>query len=466
MSTSVQFGNYQPIERPEPTDFDIILSLGQQKTVVPMGILDFENNYENPFFSFNYSLTGVPLESLDFKILDEDGNMLYGMTYLEPIIVRASRKQVLEAQAQKEVPPFNFEKPVRSWDYLSLFKPEKLSPPDYTIPGSYVLHWDGFDNNEIFDSRKFNNKKLKAVITGEKAGVKKKREIEFTVKFSEVNWTDIKIDRNAKRVDVEIRVNLTDGGVQGFEIVSYRNPLDDPRMPSQRRPKWQNVPPDLVARRGQPPLQAATRTYDQLKQLAISGLNYHWGRNSNHYVAKSVSIGGVAYQVFINAVNITDAAKSIDDVELTYNTNGDSMRSGNPGTVEDPLSAIGNVVSREAICYNVGYIEFSDGWGYVTHNHADNEFKDTSAHEIGHSILKAYGGTIYSYGHKGSVNWAFQTQKSSAPQFPMYGEIDIMPYFKNNALGNEHKQPNYFARRVAAEKDVLSLIWLTKLSIQ
>ncbi|WP_159283874.1 hypothetical protein [Tenacibaculum maritimum] len=30
------------------------------------------------------------------------------------------------------------------------------------------------------------------------------------------------------------------------------------------------------------------------------------------------------------------------------------------------------------------------------------EFMDTSAHEIGHTILKAYGGTFYSYGHKGS----------------------------------------------------------------
>lgn len=466
MDTSVQFGNYAPIERPEPTDFDITLSLGQEKTVVPMGILDFENNYENPFFSFSYALTGVPLELLDFKILDEEGTMIYGMTYLEPIIVTASKKQVLAAQAQQEVPAFNFEKPERSWNYLRLFDPEKLSAPDYTLPGSYVLHWDGFDNNEVFDSRKFHNKKLKAVITGEKAGVKKKREIEFSATFSEVNWTDIKIDRNAKRVDVELRVNLTDGGAEGFEMVNYRNPLDDPRMPSQRRPKWQNIPPDVVSRTGRTPLQAATRSYEQLKQLAINGLNYHWGRNSNHHAAKNVTISGVVYQVFINTVNITDAGIAIDDVELMFNTNGDSLRSGNPGTVEDPLSLIGNAVSREAICYNTGYIKFSNGWGYVTDNHADNEFKDTSAHEIGHTILKAYGGTIYSYGHKGSVNWAFQTQKSSAPQFPMSGEIDIMPYFKDNALGNEHRQPNFFARRAAAEKDVLSLIWLTKLSVQ
>jgi hypothetical protein len=123
------------------------------------------------------------------------------------------------------------------------------------------------------------------------------------------------------------------------------------------------------------------------------------------------------------------------------------------------------LVSREAVCYNIGYIKYSNGWGYQTDNEEDNEFKDTSAHEIGHEILKSYGGTAYSYGHKGSVNVVTQNRKGNAPEFPLSGEIDLMPYFKNNILGNEHKQPNYFLRRAAAEKDVLSLLWLSKIKL-
>ncbi|WBX77802.1 hypothetical protein PG911_05955 [Tenacibaculum ovolyticum] len=103
------------------------------------------------------------------------------------------------------------------------------------------------------------------------------------------------------------------------------------------------------------------------------------------------------------------------------------MRSGNPGTVEDPISYFGNIFSREAICYNIGYIKYSNGWGYKTEARENIELKYISAHEIGHTILKAYGGTFYSYGHKGSVNPITQNLKQSAPKIPIDGEIDIMP---------------------------------------
>ena len=159
----------------------------------------------------------------------------------------------------------------------------------------------------------------------------------------------------------------------------------------------------------------------------------------------------------------------MDDVNLIFNTNNSWMRSGNPGTVEDPVSFVGNFVSREAICYNVGYIYeyfFRDNWDFQTFNNEDKEFRETSAHEIGHTILKAYGGTFYSYGHKGSVNTVTQNQKSSAPSYPLSGEIDIMPYLRDNKYGNKRRQPNIYQRLVASEEDVLSLVWLSKLGLK
>jgi hypothetical protein len=41
-----------------------------------------------------------------------------------------------------------------------------------------------------------------------------------------------------------------------------------------------------------------------------------------------------------------------------------------------------------------------------------------------------------------------------------------MPYFSDNVLGGETQQPNYLARKIAAEKDVLGLMWLSKLKIK
>ncbi|MEM6816272.1 MAG: hypothetical protein AAF600_18085, partial [Bacteroidota bacterium] len=113
-----------------------------------------------------------------------------------------------------------------------------------------------------------------------------------------------------------------------------------------------------------------------------------------------------------------------------------------------------------------GYIYeyfYLDNWDYQTSNNEDKEFMETAAHEIGHTILKAYGGTFYSYSHKGSVNTITQSRKSSAPTYPSSGGVDIMPYFRNTPHP-PYKKP--YSRISASEEDVLSLIWLTKLSMK
>lgn len=122
---------------------------------------------------------------------------------------------------------------------------------------------------------------------------------------------------------------------------------------------------------------------------------------------------------------------------MVYNTNGNWIRSGNPGSIKDPLTIGGNIFSIQAICYNIGYIyslewyEFykKNNWRYRDESNEDIEFKETSAHEIGHEIIKKYGGPIYSYGHKETVNPVFQYENSNAIPYPKTGEIDLMPYY-------------------------------------
>lgn len=466
MGIAVNFGKYDPAVI-EELDFDIDFSLDASlRTVVPLGILDFGNNYENPFFAFNYSLSKSPVEALHFQITDESGKPIYNMGYLEPIVVTAPKKTKIAQDAKAQTPVLNLENPIKSWKYESVFKAHLLTEPDFTQPGSYTIFWDGFNNEEVYDSKNFDNKRLIAKITAVKGGIQKSIEIDFTTEYDKVKWVDVLINRKSKKIDVTLRVNLKDGGAEGFEPQNYREPLDDPRIPSRRRHPSEGVPKEYRDRMGYPPIMTPTRNYQQLEQLAIEGLNYHWGRNNNHAVAKNVMIAEQPYEVNMNAINLDDDEKAIDDISLVYNTNGPWMRSGNPGTIEGIISLIGNLVSREAICYNVGYLKYSNGWGYRRESQEDPEFKDTSAHEIGHTILKAYGGTTYSYGHKGSVTVATQSKKSTAPELPLSGEIDLMPYYRENVLGGEASQPNYHARRVAAEKDVLSLLWLTKIKVR
>jgi hypothetical protein len=50
--------------------------------------------------------------------------------------------------------------------------------------------------------------------------------------------------------------------------------------------------------------------------------------------------------------------------------------------------------------------------------------------------------------------------ETSGENYPTQGEVDLMKYYNNEP------NPKDMTRLVAAEKDVLSLIWLTKIKIK
>jgi hypothetical protein len=45
----------------------------------------------------------------------------------------------------------------------------------------------------------------------------------FTIAYSQVQWTDVKINAKTKRIDVTLRVNLTDGGAKGLDTSTFVN---------------------------------------------------------------------------------------------------------------------------------------------------------------------------------------------------------------------------------------------------
>ncbi|MFK7050527.1 hypothetical protein FLACOL_02148 [Flavobacterium columnare] len=263
-----------------------------------------------------------------------------------------------------------------------------------------------------------------------------------------------------------MRVNLTDGGANGLDCKQVLKGMRDNTHTVTKCP-WDNIPANVI-QPTKPIIKQRTRSFADLEKLAIDGLNYHWGRNKNHTIAKDVKINGESFEVYVNAINKKE--KAIGTMELVYNTNDNWMRSGNPGSIKDPMTVAGNIISRQAICYNVGYMYYFDWyefepikekkWSYRDSNNEDVDFKFTAAHEIGHELLNKYGGTIYSYGHKGSVNSVTQSMKDNAPSYPLNGEIDIMPYYPQD--------PPFkiYQRYALAEKDLLGLIWLTRLEVK
>ena len=446
-----------PVPDNENPDFDIKISLCKDgySTVVPMGILDFENNYENAFFAFEYTLSSNDIDQLTLEIIDENDKFIYGENYVPEIIISASKKENVRTSLEKGLKEFlkREGKPSRIWKWMEVYRDFNISKNDYTKPGHYILFWNGFDSEGIYDSSIFDKKTFRARLTGIKGEKKKTAEVSFRTEYAEVNWVDVRIDQNNKRIDTTLRVDLKDGGAEGLSPQEQSN-IYEPAYTQTIYP-WDKIPQSDIEEEQKEPIKERTRSFQDLERLVLEGISYHWGRNRNHAVAKNVEINSEKYEVFVNPINTQN--KAMDDVSLIYNTNNDWMRSGNPGTVTGVISAIGNLFSRQAVCYNVGYIKDSNGWEYVSEKHEDVIFKLTAAHEIGHEILKAFGDVYYSYGHKGTVNTVTQEIKDGTPEYPSTGEIDLMKYYQN-----------YYdiPRTIASETDVLGLLWLTKINVK
>lgn len=92
--------------------------------------------------------------------------------------------------------------------------------------------------------------------------------------------------------------------------------------------------------------------------------------------------------------------------------------------------------------------------------------------------MQAHGKTAFSYQHKGSSYYFPQDTKplkgsetvwdrikrdkmpeTSGENYPNQGEVDLMKYYNNDRIKDK-------LRTVAAEKDIMGLIWLTKIKVK
>ncbi|MFZ4861157.1 hypothetical protein ACL9RF_03145 [Sphingobacterium sp. Mn56C] len=404
-----------PIPENEALDFAIKLE-HLKSDFVPPGVANFKGTAEKNYIKFKLTVSGKGVEQWHF-VIEQQGRVVYEI-------------------------------------FSTTVEAESVCSSRFWHAGVYYINWDGLDTDKIYDSAVFTcDSGFKATLTGQTATKKKAAStVAFKYAYKEVRWLDVKIHTTMRQVDVTLRVNFQDGGARGLDSArkglfrGYRSDLKD---------AWDNLPLQALDI-GKPPIKTQIRSFKDLVNLALQGLCYHWGRNKKHAVAQDVCLAGERYEVFIQA--IPTAENAMPATLLIFNTNNAWLRSTNPGSLTaDPISWLGNLVARRVICYNVGYIQYGGGWGYEREAYEDIKFRETVAHEIGHEILKAYGGTIYSYGHKGTVNLITQNKNSNAPLYPTSGEIDIMPYYQNRVPIQD------FSRFVAHEKDVLGLIGLSKL---
>lgn len=351
----------------------MIISIAENKrTVVPLGIADYKSRPENAFFVFNYTLSNSAADQLVFEITADKGQDLY----------------------------------------------QVLLGPEYCVPGMHQLFWDGFDQDEIYDSSRFDGRQLKATLRVTSAGETTSFTLDFFTQYEEVQWVDILIERKIKRITTTLRTS------------------------------FHSMPPAGLFRIGRAPLETPKRTFGELLQLATAGLEYYWGRNRSHPVGKNVKLAnGEEYEFFLKVDNTSN--RGLKSPKIIYQTNARARRSRNW-----ELSRI--------LFYNVGYLKHAGKWHYRSAATADADFKQIAAHEIGHEILLAFGGHVYSKTHKGSSTIVTQSPLGNY-LYPQQGEIDLMCYYADD---QDHPCPtDYNSRSVASERDALSLLWLSKIKI-
>lgn len=172
----------------------------------------------------------------------------------------------------------------------------------------------------------------------------------------------------------------------------------------------------------------------KLISLATDGIERYWSRD--------IVVDGKVFEVNVSAQHSADSTFSaLLKIEKQTEKYG---RSFNPGVL--------GVDAR--FIYNSGY--FPDA------KYSDEDFKLVCAHEFGHSVLKAAGGISLSWGHKGSTGVVSQAIKRSTPGYPASGPIDLMKYY------DDKKQKASFSQLIndslASERDVMRLIWLSRIS--
>jgi PAAR domain-containing protein len=370
-------------------------------TFVPLGIKSFDNKFENKYISLSYTLSD---NAQEVTLQIRDG----------------------EEEIYKKV----------------------ITSPSEVSKGQHFWSWDGFDKNGILDTARL----TKAKRLNYKISVKRKNNIfsetqYFKISYSEVNWVDVKINRPKKEIYVTLRVNLRDGGAEGLKgfriqqtssFGTYTNiEIDPPR----------DVPAAILKKWGHPPITSRTRSYENLRDLALKGIEKYWSRHSLN-IGKNIKVNNETYQVFVEAIYDEKGMIAPKIIFFTNKKNNNLNRSRNWS------------LSRE-LYYKVGYIQREDNnWKYINESEAIVEFQETAAHEIGHKLLEEYGDMWYSYKHKGTSTLVTQVPLENTP-FPIIGEIDLMKY-----SSDMYYPSDYYDRVILSEKDLKGLLWFTKMKIE
>lgn len=295
------------------------------------------------------------------------------------------------------------------------FTPAEHGDSEFLKLGRHTFEWDGYDNNNKLDTTVFSEGGLSFEVLVKKAGKEAKKDFTFTVERGKATHTQI-------------------GQYYTIAGYSYSHPVPD------KITKWIDLIIDRAAKRievfiaidfqNERNLQATTYpTFNDLRNLAEDGINKYW--------STVIRVGSDIYSVETNVKRRNSECIGVDLYLVTANRFGFSHNSG---------------IIDASFKYLKGYYD-ANYQGNATAR-ADDAFRETAAHEFGHSVLESFGGRKFSWRHKGTSSFT-QRRLPLSPRYPTFGPIDLMFYHQRTG-----RPPNYYNRVIAVEDDVRRLIAL------
>ena len=297
----------------------------------------------------------------------------------------------------------------RSPAYKAIFLTKKIAT--FKVGDTVTFEWDGFVEDK-YDSSMLVHREQEFKITGiynHNLSTNHSKKVKFEYKQEE--WADVKINKKNKRIDVNLRIDI-------YDTVIFKG------IPPSKE-KIQELKTNSLSSRM---LVNPKITDNDLFNLALAGVKKYWSRNySTHSIIKPyITIQNEKYQVYTKAT-LSDR-KATNQTKITYNTNSEFGRSN-------------NFPNFQEVIYNTGCLKRSDGtWIFRSIDYSSNKFKETFAHELGHTFVSAYRDNYQSLIHEGSSTVG-QTINDTY-KYPKKGELDLMKYAKG--------EPKDFFERVGS----------------
>jgi len=149
--------------------------------------------------------------------------------------------------------------------------------------------------------------------------------------------------------------------------------------------------------------------FDRLCALSFEGMAYYW--------SGPVTLDGVTRLLTVTFEETSQAPNKDADICVRGEEFGDGSSFKRSQNIE------GNIIDM-TIWYNKGF--------FPSQEIADDYFKETSAHEIGHSILLAASGLVHTATHKGTST-ILSEYSADTPMCPATGDLDVMKYYSGGS---------------------------------